>query len=95
MASSEGWRRWAQTHATFHRYSLNKYMLVAMQGRRRRRSEFRTWQSLGRQVRKGERSPGFKVEREALEHAGSRARAGSRSRGHYGEYGREAAEVRG
>ena len=57
LLSSDGWRRFAETRAAFHRYSFGNCMLIAMQ-----RPEavqvagFKAWQGLGRQVRKGERS---------------------------------------
>jgi antirestriction protein ArdC len=57
LLTSDGWTRWAQTRATFHRYSMGNCMLIAMQ--RPDASQvagFRKWQELGRQVRKGERS---------------------------------------
>jgi hypothetical protein len=31
LLTSEGWRRWAETRATFHRYSPNNCMLIALQ----------------------------------------------------------------
>jgi len=44
------------TAARFHRYSLNNLILIAVQAPGATRiAGFRTWQSLGRQVRKGER----------------------------------------
>jgi antirestriction protein ArdC len=55
LLSSEGWRAWAETRATFHEYSMGNTMLIALQ-----RPDatvvagFKHWQSLGRQVRKGE-----------------------------------------
>ncbi len=57
LLTSEGWRRWAQTRAKFHRYSANNCMLIAMQAPEATQvAGFRAWQQLGRQVRKGERS---------------------------------------
>ncbi len=57
LLSSEGWRRYAETRAAFHRYSANNCMLIAMQRPDATRvAGFRAWQDLGRQVRKGEKS---------------------------------------
>jgi len=57
LLTSDGWRRWAETRATFHRYSMGNCMLIAMQAPEATQvAGFRAWQSLGRQVRKGERS---------------------------------------
>ncbi len=57
LMTSEGWRRWARARATFHRYSVNNCMLIAMQAPEATQvAGFRAWQQLGRQVRKGERS---------------------------------------
>jgi antirestriction protein ArdC len=55
LLSSEGWRRWAETRATFHRYSWGNCALIAMQAPQATQvAGFKTWQQLGRQVRKGE-----------------------------------------
>jgi antirestriction protein ArdC len=55
LLSSEGWRRWAETRATFHDYSMGNCMLIAMQRPDATQvAGFRAWQRLGRQVRKGE-----------------------------------------
>ena len=57
MLSSEGWRRFAETRATFHRYSFGNCQLIAYQMPQATQvAGFKAWQSLGRQVRKGERS---------------------------------------
>jgi antirestriction protein ArdC len=57
LLTSEGWRRWAETRATFHDYSMGNCMLIAMQRPDATQvAGFKTWQQLGRQVRKGERS---------------------------------------
>lgn len=57
LLTSDGWTQWAQTRATFHRYSANNCMLIALQAPDASQvAGFRAWQSLGRQVRKGERS---------------------------------------
>jgi hypothetical protein len=55
LLSSDGWRRWAETRATFHRYSWGNCALIAMQRPDATQvAGFRAWQQLGRQVRKGE-----------------------------------------
>jgi antirestriction protein ArdC len=55
LLTSEGWRKWAETRATFHDYSANNCMLIAMQCPEATRvAGFKAWQQLGRQVRKGE-----------------------------------------
>jgi hypothetical protein len=57
LLTSEGWRRYAEVRAAFHRYSPNNCMLIAMQRPDATRvAGFRKWQELGRQVRKGERA---------------------------------------
>ena len=57
LLSSEGWRRFAETRAAFHRYSFGNCMLIAMQRPDAAQvAGFKAWQSLGRQVRKGERA---------------------------------------
>jgi antirestriction protein ArdC len=57
MLSSDGWRRFAETRATFHRYSFGNCMLIAHQMPAATQvAGFKSWQELGRQVRKGERS---------------------------------------
>jgi antirestriction protein ArdC len=57
LLTSEGWRRWAETRATFHRYSMGNCMLIAMQAPDATQvAGFRKWQELGRQVRRGERA---------------------------------------
>lgn len=57
LLTSEGWQRYAEVRASFHRYSPNNCMLIAMQRPDATRiAGFRKWQELGRQVRKGERA---------------------------------------
>jgi antirestriction protein ArdC len=57
LLTSEGWQRWAETRATFHRYSMGNCMLIAMQRPDATQvAGFRAWQQLGRQVRKGEKA---------------------------------------
>jgi antirestriction protein ArdC len=55
LLTSDGWRRWAETRATFHDYSIGNCMLIAMQCPEATQvAGFKAWQKLGRQVRKGE-----------------------------------------
>ena len=57
LLTSDGWRRWAETRSTFHRYSMGNCLLIAMQAPEATQvAGFRKWQELGRQVRKGEKS---------------------------------------
>jgi antirestriction protein ArdC len=57
LLTSDGWRRWAETRATFHRYSFGNCLLIAQQAPQATQvAGFKAWQALGRQVRKGERS---------------------------------------
>ncbi len=56
LVESEGWRAMLDTAAKFHSYSLGNLVLIALQAPQATRvAGFRSWQSLGRQVRKGER----------------------------------------
>jgi len=55
LLTSDGWRKWAETRATFHDYSLNNCMLIAMQCPEATHvAGFKAWKQLGRHVRKGE-----------------------------------------
>jgi antirestriction protein ArdC len=55
LLTSDGWRKWAETRATFHGYSLNNCMLIAMQCPEATHvAGFKAWKQLGRNVRKGE-----------------------------------------
>ena len=57
LLTSDGWRKWAETRATFHDYSLNNCMLIAMQSPEATHvAGFKAWKQLGRHVRKGEHS---------------------------------------
>lgn len=57
MAQSTGWREWLDYLANFHSYSLRNILLIAAQRPDATQvAGFRTWQSLGRQVRKGEKA---------------------------------------
>jgi len=56
LVDSQGWRAMLDTAAKFHSYSLGNLLLIGAQAPQATRvAGFRTWQSLGRQVRKGER----------------------------------------
>lgn len=56
MASSEDWRRYLGTAARFHNYSANNiWLIMAQRPEATRVAGFRTWLSLGRHVRKGEK----------------------------------------
>ncbi len=56
LVDSEGWRAMLDTAAKFHSYSLGNLLLIALQAPQANRvAGLRSWQGLGRQVRKGER----------------------------------------
>jgi len=56
LVESQGWRAMLDTAAKFHSYSLGNLLLIGAQAPQATRvAGFRSWQSLGRQVRKGER----------------------------------------
>ncbi len=56
LVESQGWRAMLDTAAKFHSYSLGNLLLIGAQAPQATRvAGFRTWQSLSRQVRKGER----------------------------------------
>jgi antirestriction protein ArdC len=56
LTTSEDWTRALDTAARFHRYSARNALLIQIQRPDASRvAGYRTWQSLGRQVRKGER----------------------------------------
>src|SRR3989442_4723007 len=56
LTTSEDWARALETAARFHRYSARNVMLIMLQRPCARRvAGYRTWQAMGRQVRKGER----------------------------------------
>jgi antirestriction protein ArdC len=55
LTTSDGWRAYLAAAKRFHAYSFNNFMLiVAQKPDATRVAGYRTWQSLGRQVRKGE-----------------------------------------
>jgi len=56
LVESQAWRAMLDTAAKFHSYSLGNLLLIGGQAPQATRvAGFRTWQSLDRQVRKGER----------------------------------------
>jgi len=56
LLDSQDWREFLAVAARFHRYSANNVMLILAQAPQATRvAGYRRWQSLGRQVRKGER----------------------------------------
>ena len=55
LTSSTAWTNWLRTAARFHHYSLNNTLSIwAQHPDATHVAGYRTWQSLGRQVRKGE-----------------------------------------
>lgn len=60
LVTSESWTAWLDTAAKFRTYSFNNQLLIALQCPTATRvAGYRAWQSLGRQVRKGEKSIGI------------------------------------
>ena len=56
LVESQAWRAMLDTAAKFHTYSLGNLLLIGAQAPQATRvAGFRSWQSLGRHVRKGER----------------------------------------
>lgn len=57
LTSSEEWERWLRAQAMFHTYSFsNVQLILAQRPDATRVAGYRTWEQLGRQVRKGERA---------------------------------------
>jgi antirestriction protein ArdC len=57
LTTGENWQRMLKVASTFHRYSLNNLMLIVLQRPDATNvAGYRTWQTLGRQVRKGEKA---------------------------------------
>jgi len=61
LVSSDDWKRYLATQSRFHKYSFGNVMWLMGQAITRgvdvtRFAGYRTWQSLGRQVRKGEKA---------------------------------------
>ncbi|MCA1571085.1 MAG: ssDNA-binding domain-containing protein [Chloroflexi bacterium] len=56
LLSTEGWLRWVKARGAFHKYSLSNTLLIALQRPDATRvAGFKTWKTLGRSVRKGEK----------------------------------------
>src|SRR5918996_439251 len=56
LLTGDGWRAWLQTAARFHQYSfLNTLLIHAQRPDATLVAGYRVWQSLGRQVHKGQR----------------------------------------
>src|SRR5579862_367444 len=56
LTQSDEWRRWLDVASRFHTYSLNNQLLIMCQWPDATKvAGYKTWQSLRRQVRKGER----------------------------------------
>src|ERR687886_522199 len=57
IQTSEDFQRYLRTAATFHHYSPNNVLLIlAQKSEATRVAGYKTWQSLGRQVKKGEKA---------------------------------------
>lgn len=60
LMDSDGWKKWLETRSKFHSYSLGNQLLIAFQCPEASQvAGYKTWQKLGRQVRKGEK--GLKI----------------------------------
>lgn len=56
LVSGDRWAAWLRAQARFHRYSFHNVLLIAMQRPEATRvASYRMWQSLGRQVRRGDK----------------------------------------
>src|ERR1700674_5064969 len=56
LTTSEAWIHWLDTQRRFHEYSFGNVMLISLQSPDATRvAGFRTWLTLGRHVRKGEK----------------------------------------
>lgn len=57
LLNSENWKAYLKTMSRFHKYSFGNCILITMQFPEASRvAGYKTWQSLGRQVRKGEKA---------------------------------------
>lgn len=57
LLDSESWKEYLKTLSRFHQYSFNNCILIKMQYPEASRvAGYKTWQSMGRQVRKGEKA---------------------------------------
>lgn len=60
LVDSDSWKAWLSVQSRFHRYSWNNTLLIMIQCPEATQvAGYRTWQGLGRQVRKGEKSIGI------------------------------------
>ena len=60
LVTSEDWRRMLDTASRFHQYSpANVLLILSQKPDATRVAGYKTWQSLGRQVKKGERGIGI------------------------------------
>lgn len=60
LVDGDSWKAWLAVQSRFHRYSWNNTLLIMMQCPEATRvAGYRTWQGMGRQVRKGEKSIGI------------------------------------
>ncbi len=56
LIDSDGWQAWLEARGKFHHYSLGNQLLIAWQSPEASQvAGYKTWQKLGRQVRKGEK----------------------------------------
>lgn len=56
LSTSDNWMKWLRVAKQFHRYSFGNQVLIAMQFPDAKEiAGYRSWQALGRQVRKGEK----------------------------------------
>jgi antirestriction protein ArdC len=57
LLSEDGFRRWIEVRSRFHRYSMGNTLLIASQRPGATQvAGYKSWQKLGRQVRKGEKA---------------------------------------
>lgn len=60
LKTTEGWKAWLETSSKFHNYSVNNQLMIMSQRPSASKvAGFKTWQSMGRQVRKGEKGIGI------------------------------------
>ena len=57
LLNSDSWTEYLKTLSRFHQYSFNNCILILMQYPTAKRvAGYKTWQSMGRQVKKGEKA---------------------------------------
>lgn len=60
LVDGDSWKAWLGVQSKFHRYSWNNTLLIMVQNPEATQvAGYRTWQGMGRQVRKGEKSIGI------------------------------------